>query len=68
MTERSIAPIVERMGRTVDESKAALAGASPLGRLLEPQEVAVAVVYLASDEAAAINGQAFVLDGGDVQR
>jgi NAD(P)-dependent dehydrogenase (short-subunit alcohol dehydrogenase family) len=45
----------------------ALAESSPLGRLLEPDEVADAVVYLASAAAAAINGQTLVLDGGGIQ-
>ena len=39
----------------------------PLGRLLEPEEVAAAVVFLASPAAAAINGQAIVIDGGGLQ-
>ena len=68
MTERTVARIVERTARTADETAAALGALSPLGRLLEPAEVAGAVVYLASDEAAALNGQALVLDGGGIQR
>jgi len=67
MTERSVARIAERTGRSDEESRAALAGTSPLGRLLEPEEVAAATFFLASDEAASINGQAVVLDGGGVQ-
>jgi len=67
MTERSIARIVERTGRTEGEAEAELAGQSPLGRLLEPEEVAAAVAYLASDAAGSVNGQALVLDGGGVQ-
>jgi len=67
LTARAIARIVETTGRTEAESEQALARTSPLGRLLEPQEVADAVVFLASDAAAAINGQALVLDGGGVQ-
>jgi NAD(P)-dependent dehydrogenase (short-subunit alcohol dehydrogenase family) len=67
LTERSIARIVATTGRTAEEAEGSLASMSPLGRLLEPDEVADAVVYLASDAAAAINGQTLVLDGGGIQ-
>jgi NAD(P)-dependent dehydrogenase (short-subunit alcohol dehydrogenase family) len=67
LTARAVARIVERTGRTAEEAERVLAQQSPLGRLLEPGEVADAVVYLASDAAAAINGQALVLDGGGLQ-
>jgi NAD(P)-dependent dehydrogenase (short-subunit alcohol dehydrogenase family) len=36
---------------------------SPMGRLIEPAEVAAAVAYLASHEAAAISGTTLVIDG-----
>jgi NAD(P)-dependent dehydrogenase (short-subunit alcohol dehydrogenase family) len=36
----------------------------PLGRIVEPAEVAALVHFLASDEAGAITGQAFNIDGG----
>jgi NAD(P)-dependent dehydrogenase (short-subunit alcohol dehydrogenase family) len=64
MTERSVARIVERTSRTAGQAVEALGAASGLGRLLEPEEVAAAVHFLASAEAAAINGDALVLDGG----
>jgi NAD(P)-dependent dehydrogenase (short-subunit alcohol dehydrogenase family) len=67
LTARAIARIVEATGRTEAESLDELAGQAPLGRLLEPEEVADAVVFLASPEAAAINGQALVIDGGGIQ-
>lgn len=67
MTRRTIATIVEKTGRTAEDAEAALGAMTPLGRLLEPDEVAAAVVFLASLEAAAINGQALVLDGGVLQ-
>jgi NAD(P)-dependent dehydrogenase (short-subunit alcohol dehydrogenase family) len=67
MTAASVARIQERTGRGLPEAEAALAAASPLGRLLEPAEVAFAVAFLAAPEAAAINGQTLVLDGGGIQ-
>ena len=48
-------------------AQAELETMTPLGRLLEPSEVAAAVLFLASPEAAAINGQTLVLDGGGLQ-
>ncbi|MEU7788103.1 SDR family NAD(P)-dependent oxidoreductase [Amycolatopsis sp. NPDC049159] len=67
MTASSVARIRERTGRSPDDAEAALAAASPLGRLLEPSEVAFAASFLAAPEAAAINGQTLVLDGGGIQ-
>jgi NAD(P)-dependent dehydrogenase (short-subunit alcohol dehydrogenase family) len=67
MAARSMARISERTGRDEASAEAALAAASPLGRLLEPDEVAFAVTFLAAAEAAAINGQTLVLDGGGIQ-
>ncbi|HEX2102273.1 MAG TPA: SDR family NAD(P)-dependent oxidoreductase [Solirubrobacteraceae bacterium] len=67
MTRASVARIVARTGRTEEQAEGALATASPLGRLLEPEEVAFAVAFLAAPEAAAINGQTLILDGGGIQ-
>ena len=36
----------------------------PLGRFGQPREVAAAVVYLASDAGALVNGHIMMLDGG----
>ena len=66
MTARSAARIAAATGRDPADAEEALARASPLGRLLEPDEVAFAVTFLAAPEAAAINGQALVLDGGGI--
>ncbi|HEU5155923.1 MAG TPA: SDR family NAD(P)-dependent oxidoreductase [Streptosporangiaceae bacterium] len=67
MTERSVARISARTGRDAAAAEAALAGAAPLGRLLEPDEVAAAVEYLTSEDAGSVNGQTLVLDGGGLQ-
>jgi NAD(P)-dependent dehydrogenase (short-subunit alcohol dehydrogenase family) len=36
----------------------------PLGRICTPEEVARAVLYLASDDSAFVTGSALVIDGG----
>jgi len=64
MTERTIANIEARTGR---DGEAELAKLSPLGRLIEPEEVAFAVAFLAAPQAGAINGQTLILDGGGIQ-
>jgi NAD(P)-dependent dehydrogenase (short-subunit alcohol dehydrogenase family) len=47
-----------------DAVKGKIARRQPLGRLAEPQEVASAALYLASDDAAYMTGAELVLDGG----
>ena len=48
----------------VGESLDALRARQPMGRLGTPEEIAEAVLYLASDQAAFVTGTAFVIDGG----
>jgi NAD(P)-dependent dehydrogenase (short-subunit alcohol dehydrogenase family) len=67
MTATTISRISETSGRSEEDSEQVIARMSPLGRLLEPDEVAFAVTFLAAREAAAINGQTIVLDGGGIQ-
>jgi NAD(P)-dependent dehydrogenase (short-subunit alcohol dehydrogenase family) len=67
MTDQTIERIMQRTGRSAEDAERAITDRTPLGRLLEPEEVADAVVYLASDAAVAINGQTLLLDGGAVQ-
>jgi len=47
-----------------DQDVRAVTGIVPLGRLGTPEEVASAVLYLASDDASFITGQALSVDGG----
>jgi len=47
-----------------DKAREALVGRIPLGRLGAPDEVAAAVAFLASDEAAYITGQVLAVNGG----
>jgi 2-keto-3-deoxy-L-fuconate dehydrogenase len=47
-----------------EKAKAAFIARQPMGRLAQPQEIAEMVVYLASDDAEFMTGQAMVIDGG----
>ncbi|MBI1737226.1 MAG: SDR family oxidoreductase [Candidatus Rokubacteria bacterium] len=51
-------------GPRADQLRRAHAEAHPLGRLGHPDEVARAVLFLASDEASFITGTSIVVDGG----
>jgi 2-keto-3-deoxy-L-fuconate dehydrogenase len=49
---------------SIDAARAAFVARQPMGRLGTPREIAALAVYLASDEAQFITGQAIVIDGG----
>lgn len=54
----------DMLGALSDAQTAALASRVPLGRIAEPDEVAAAVHFLASAEAAYITGTVLAVDGG----
>ena len=54
----------DMMAAFSEEDKAALAEETPLGRIGTPEDVAAAVVFLASSDAAFITGQTLGVDGG----
>lgn len=64
MTRASVAQIVRTTGKSQEEALEAILSMSPQHRLLQPEEVAHAVVALCVDGARGINGQAIVIDGG----
>ncbi len=47
-----------------DEVRQQLHARQPIGRMGQPDEIAYAALYLASDEAAFVTGSALVIDGG----
>jgi NAD(P)-dependent dehydrogenase (short-subunit alcohol dehydrogenase family) len=66
MTQQTIANIVAKTGRTVEHALAALVEHNPQKRLIEPEEVASAVVWLCLPESQAITGQAIAVAGGEI--
>jgi NAD(P)-dependent dehydrogenase (short-subunit alcohol dehydrogenase family) len=61
MNDRRLTYDATRLGLSVSELEARL---TPIGRRLEPEEMVPMAVLLASDESAAITGQAFNVCGG----
>jgi len=53
-----------RRGVSVEEVYRGWAAATPVGRLGRPEEVAAAVLFLASRQAAFVNGVALPVEGG----
>ena len=69
ITVNAVAPGFIPTALTVDlpaELKEAILKATPLGRMGTPEEVAFAVAFFASEEAAYITGQVLSVDGGMV--
>ncbi|KRQ10205.1 SDR family NAD(P)-dependent oxidoreductase [Bradyrhizobium manausense] len=62
----SIDNIMKKTGRTREQAIAELAKHNPQGRLITPQEVANAVLWLCSENAGAITGQAIAVAGGEI--
>lgn len=66
MLEESIANIVEKTGMDEEAARKTLTATNPQGRLVDPAEVADAVVWLCRGESASITGQAIPVAGGEV--
>ena len=62
----SLDRIVQATGRSREEALAGMLKGSPLGRLIQPEEVAAAVLFLCLPDAAAITGTALPVAGGEI--
>lgn len=65
MTDRTIANIVAKTGRSREEALQTLTSANPQGRLIEPAEVTATALWLCGPGGDSINGQAIAIDGGE---
>jgi NAD(P)-dependent dehydrogenase (short-subunit alcohol dehydrogenase family) len=68
LLENAIRNIMTKTGRTEAEARAELAKGIPLGRLARPEDVASAVMWLVSEAAGFVTGEALSISGGEVMR
>jgi len=66
--ERAVETLVAKTGRSAAEALGQFAASNPQGRLIQPQEVAGTVLWLAQRSSASINGQAIAVCGGETMR
>jgi NAD(P)-dependent dehydrogenase (short-subunit alcohol dehydrogenase family) len=62
----AIANIMAKTARSEAQARAELAKSNPQGRLVQAEEVADAVLWLASEGATSITGQAVAVAGGEL--
>ncbi|WP_298840946.1 SDR family NAD(P)-dependent oxidoreductase [uncultured Roseobacter sp.] len=66
MLDDTIANIMRQTGRDATDARKALTATNPQGRLVQPDEVADAVLWLSGPGAGSVTGQALSVSGGEV--
>ena len=65
IVRESLANIVAKTGQTEAQARDALVAHNPQKKMIQPDEVAQAVMWLCSEAAASVNGQSIAVDGGE---
>ena len=65
---RSLAAMAARQGRSEDDLLAEIVGAQAIGGLMEPEDTVATYLFLASEAANNITGQAFTVDRGEIMQ
>ncbi len=66
LLSRSIENIVKTTSMNEEQALKALLKDNPMGRAIQPEEVAASVSWLCSADANSTNGQSIVIDGGEL--
>jgi NAD(P)-dependent dehydrogenase (short-subunit alcohol dehydrogenase family) len=66
LVRENIARVAAKTGRTQADVLAEYQRDAPIGRLIRPEEVAAAVLYFCSPEAAAVTGTTLAIAGGEI--
>ena len=61
----AVSNIVEKTGRSETEALQEFTRSNPQARLIQPDEIADTVIWLCSDSARSITGQAISVSGGE---
>lgn len=64
MVDAARPKFAEMLGLDLEQTEQALLSRVPIGRFLEPEEIAHLAVYLGSDESDGVTGQAYTISGG----
>lgn len=56
--------VIKRTGAELGSFKATIANSAPIGRIQQPEDLANMIIYLASDDASYVVGQALNCSGG----
>ena len=66
LLHESIANVVAKTGRSMEAARDGFAAGNPQQRIVQPDEVADAVLWLCGEGASAITGQSISVSGGEV--
>lgn len=66
LAEQAMAGLQARFGIDRDEAARRLVGDNPAARMIRPEEVAAAAMFLASPGASMVNGHALSVSGGEI--
>ena len=66
IVRESIERVVAKTGRTAEEARAEFVKSNPQGKLVLPEQVADAVIWLCGEGASAVTGQSISVAGGEV--
>ena len=62
---QAVTNIMKATGQSRQQAMANFTSTNPQGRLIDPEEVAATVLWLCSDSARSVNGQAISVCGGE---
>jgi len=63
---QNITSIMGRTGMSEEQAMEVMVGANPHGRLITPEEVAEAALFLCGEHSGSVNGQALQISGGEM--